>query len=457
MNENKLFQLTRWRLAGWYAGVMGVILSLCGVAVYEAIARANWVALDRELESVAGTLHDSIEPILQQPGRLEPDVEQLLPDICVVGEKCVSQIENPTRHTLGAIHQGDYYVRLLDSSGRPVALAGLQPVGLAATDKGDRVATAQLWQILQNRQGTRFHQISLSLHTEDNRPWGYLQVGRSLKELDDHLTALKFILLLGLPVAMIVVAGSSWWLAGLAMQPIYQSYGQIQQFTADAAHELRTPLAAIQATVESTLRMNQLSELEARDTLKTIERQNYRLSELVRDLLLLSRMDRQVLPVKYRPVCLNDLVSDVTEELSALAIAADLTLSIDIRTPEPLHVNGDEEQLYRLIFNLVVNAIQYTPAGGQVAVILDSSTQALIYIKDTGVGIALPEQTRIFDRFYRVNSDRSRHTGGSGLGLSIAKAIATAHNGSIDVQSELGKGSTFTIRLPLHRCVAKTA
>ena len=430
---------------------MGVILSLCGVAVYEAIARANWVALDRELESVAGTLHDSIEPILQQPGRLEPDVQQLLPDICVVGEKCVSQIENPTRHTLGAIHQGDYYVRLLDSSGRPVALAGLQPLGLAATDKSDRVSTAQLWQILQNRQGTRFHQISLSLHTEDNRPWGYLQVGRSLKELDDHLTALKFILLLGLPVAMIVVAGSSWWLAGLAMQPIYQSYGQIQQFTADAAHELRTPLAAIQATVESTLRMNQLSELEARDTLKTIERQNYRLSELVRDLLLISRMYRQVLPVKYRPVCLNDLVSDVAEELSALAIAADLTLSIDIRTPEPLHVNGDEEQLYRLIFNLVVNAIQYTPAGGQVAVILDSSTQqALIYIKDTGVGIALPEQTRIFDRFYRVNSDRSRHTGGSGLGLSIAKAIAIAHNGSIDVQSELGKGSTFTIRLPLH-------
>lgn len=450
MNENKLFQLTRWRLAGWYAGVMGVILSLCGVAVYEAIARANWVALDRELESVAGTLHDSIEPILQQPGRLEPDVQQLLPDICVVGEKCVSQIENPTRHTLGAIHQGDYYVRLLDSSGRPVALAGLQPLGLAATDKGDRISTAQLWQILQNRQGTRFHQISLSLHTEDNHPWGYLQVGRSLKELDDHLSALKFILLLGLPVAMIVVAGSSWWLAGLAMQPIYQSYGQIQQFTADAAHELRTPLAAIQATVESMLRMNQLSELEARDTLKTIERQNYRLSELVRDLLLLSRMDRQVLPVKYRPACLNDLVSDVTEELSALAIAADLTLSTDIRTPEPLHVNGDEEQLYRLIFNLVVNAIQYTPVGGQVAVILDSSTQALIYIKDTGVGIALPEQTRIFDRFYRVNSDRSRHTGGSGLGLSIAKAIATAHNGSIEVQSELGKGSTFTIRLPLH-------
>jgi signal transduction histidine kinase len=450
VNENKLFQLTRWRLAGWYAGVMGVILSLCGVAVYEAIARANWVALDRELESVAGTLHDSIEPILQQPGRLEPDVQQLLPDICVVGEKCVSQIENPTRHTLGAIHQGDYYVRLLDSSGRPVALAGLQPLGLAATDKGDRISTAQLWQILQNRQGTRFHQISLSLHTEDNHPWGYLQVGRSLKELDDHLSALKFILLLGLPVAMIVVAGSSWWLAGLAMQPIYQSYGQIQQFTADAAHELRTPLAAIQATVESMLRMNQLSELEARDTLKTIERQNYRLSELVRDLLLLSRMDRQVLPVKYRPACLNDLVSDVTEELSALAIAADLTLSTDIRTPEPLHVNGDEEQLYRLIFNLVVNAIQYTPVGGQVAVILDSSTQALIYIKDTGVGIALPEQTRIFDRFYRVNSDRSRHTGGSGLGLSIAKAIATAHNGSIEVQSELGKGSTFTIRLPLH-------
>ncbi|MBW4545334.1 MAG: ATP-binding protein [Symplocastrum torsivum CPER-KK1] len=111
---------------------------------------------------------------------------------------------------------------------------------------------------------------------------------------------------------------------------------------------------------------------------------------------------------------------------------------------------GDEEQFYRLISNLIINAIQYTPAEGQVTVVLDHSDhQALIQIQDTGIGIAPSEQTQIFDRFYRVNSDRSRHTGGSGLGLAIAKAIVQAHQGGLQVHSELGKGSTFTIRLPL--------
>lgn len=445
VNQNKLFQLTRWRLAGWYVGIMGLILSLCGFAVYRAIAHANWNALDRELESVAGTLHDSIEPTLKQPGRLEPITQKLLPDICLALNGCVTQLENTQRHAIGAIHQGDYYVRLLDRSGRLIAFAGLQPEGLYQTSK------RELWQIHKDRQGTRYHQISLSLHTQDNR-WGYIQVGRSLKDLDNQLAVLKFILLLGLPVAMILVGGSSWLLAGLAMQPIYQSYRQIQQFTADAAHELRTPLAAIQATVESSLRINKLSGKEARDTLITLERQNHRLSELVKDLLLLSRMDQQVSPIKLRLTCLNDLVSDVTEELAALAIASDVNLMADNgNVGEPLYVNGDEEQLYRLLCNLVINAIQYTPVGEEVMVTLESSDRtALIHIKDTGIGITAQQQKLIFNRFYRVNSDRSRNSGGSGLGLPIALAIATAHNGSIHVESKLGKGSTFTVKLPMH-------
>ncbi len=111
---------------------------------------------------------------------------------------------------------------------------------------------------------------------------------------------------------------------------------------------------------------------------------------------------------------------------------------------------GDEEQLYRLVSNLIINAIQYTLAGGKVAAILERSEHhALIKIQDTGIGIAAKEQKRIFARFYRVNSDRSRASGGSGLGLAIAQAIVQGHHGSLQVQSELGKGSTFIIRLPL--------
>jgi signal transduction histidine kinase len=248
---------------------------------------------------------------------------------------------------------------------------------------------------------------------------------------------------------MLLVAGAGWWLAGLAMQPVYRSYRQIQQFTSDAAHELRTPLAAIRATLESTLRIDRLSEAEARDTLRVIERQNHRLSVLVQDLLLLSRIDQLSSPIKYLPCCLNDLVSDLTEELASLALAAGVELIADIRAPKPLYITGDFEQLYRLVLNIVVNAIQHTPAGGRVTVILDSAAgHALIQVQDTGTGIAPSEQARIFDRFYRVNSDRSRHTGGAGLGLPIARAIATAHGGSIAVASVEGIGSQFTIELP---------
>lgn len=431
MQQNRLFSQTRWRLAIWYTVVMGFVLGLCGLGVYQAVVHAHLQTLDRELESVAGTLHDSIENTLKQPGRLESTAQQLLPE------------RRSNRHVLGALHQGDYYIRLLDRSRRIIALAGFQPEGLALTT-GEAT-----WETLKDSQGNRYHQISLPLHTQDNLDWGYMQMGRSLKDLDDYLANVKLILLLGLPIAMILVGGSSWWLSGLAMQPIYQSYEQIQQFTADAAHELRTPLAATQATVESALLGPHLSALETQDILRTINRQNQRLTQLVTDLLLLARMERQS-SARHQQRFLNDIVSDSVEELANLALAAGVKLTSDIRVHKPLNVVGDEEQLYRLVSNLIINAIQYTPTGGQVNVVLDRSDHhAVIEIQDTGIGIAPKEQTRIFDRFYRVSGDRSRGTGGSGLGLAIAQAIAQAHHGSLQVQSKLGKGSTFTIRLPL--------
>jgi len=431
MNQNKLFHLTRWQIAGWYAVVMGFVLGLCGLGLYQAIVHAHWQTLDRELESVAGTLHDSIENTLKQPGYLEPATQQFLPE------------QTNNKHILGAMHQGDYYIRLLDRSGQIIGFFGFQPQGLPLTLGKDT------WQTLKDTEGNRYHQISLRLHTQDNRPWGYMQMGRSLQDIDQYLANVKLILLLGLPIAMLLVGGSSWWLAGRAMQPIYQSYRQIQQFTADAAHELRTPLAATQAQVESALFMPSLPETEARDILRSIEHQNQRLTQLVADLLLLARMERQSMPVRHQLCCLNDIVNDLVEELETLALAAGVKLTADIRFSQPIKVTGNEEQLYRLISNLIVNAIQYTPKNGLISVILDrNDNHALIQVQDTGIGIAKSEQKRIFERFYRVSSDRSRQTGGSGLGLAIATAIAQAHKGSLQVQSELGKGSTFIIRLP---------
>jgi signal transduction histidine kinase len=268
--------------------------------------------------------------------------------------------------------------------------------------------------------------------------------------VDDRLGGLKLSLLLGLPVIVLLVGGSSWWLSKLVMRPIYQSYEQMQQFTADTAHELRTPLTTILATVESSLRSPALAEPDARDTLTTVERQAHRLFELVKDLLLLSRLEQNMLTAQFQPVCLNELIADLIEEFTALADAAQLKLTAAIGTDQSVIVKADVDQIYRLMTNLTANAMQYTPTGGKIMLKLDRTEHhALLQVQDTGIGIPPSEQRQIFSRFYRVAGDRSRQTGGSGLGLAIVQAIVQTHHGRLTVISEPGKGSTFTVILPL--------
>jgi signal transduction histidine kinase len=291
---------------------------------------------------------------------------------------------------------------------------------------------------------------TLLLHTENHQDWGYLQVGQSLQDYEDFLTRAKKVLAVGLPISLLLIGGASWWLAGLAMRPIYQSYQQMEQFSADVAHELRTPLATVQTTVESALLLSKLESKKALSVLRTVERQNRRLIQLVVDLLLLAGMDKRSTLLHRESCCLNDLIQDLVEELLSMAIASRVTLSCDLRVNNSLYVLGDCDRLYRLVYNLIVNAIQHTSADGKVTVILKrNNNYALIQVWDTGVGIAPQHQKHIFDRFYRVQSDRSRSTGGSGLGLAIAQAIARSHNASLTVKSELGKGSIFTVQLPL--------
>ena len=477
MNQNSLFKRTKLRLTCYYAGVMGVILSICGLGVYEAIAHAHWSTLNREIESVAGALHDSLETVLKQPGKLEPDVLRIIPDLCLIDSNksdifpliythypnnkinknnslthsnsefnCLPIIDQQGKkyHRLAPYHNNNYLIRLFNQSGKLVAFTGTHHRDLFPRYQGE------IWQSFTDQQGIRYRQYSLVLHTRTQQNWGILQLGRSLQDFEQYMNVVTLTLVMGLPLALILVGFASWKLAGIAMQPIYFSYQQIQQFTADAAHELRTPLAAIRATVESTIQLEPLTEKQAKETLKTVERQNYRLSKLVQDLLLLSRMDQETISPSEKICCLNDLISDAQEELAAMVLNAHLSLKIEIAEKEPIYILGNEEQLYRVIFNLVMNAIQYTPPGGQIILSLNSSHQyAIIQVKDTGIGIPLTEQSRIFDRFYRVHSDRSRKTGGSGLGLAIVKAIVKAHRGSIHLESQPGIGSTFTVRLPL--------
>lgn len=473
MNGHYLFRRSRIRLALWYAFVMGAILSLSGLGMYRAMVRVKWASLEREIESIAGTLHDSLEPMLPASEAPTTVLQQIFPDLCLAGQFCNPKPTLIPRHTIGIGDRDLYYLRLFDHHGQLLAFSPNQPPQLPQTFN-----SAQ-WQTFKSANGIRYHQFTITLHSvntphlaegsSSHPSWGYLQIGRTLKPYDSEVRQIQLILAVGLPIALGLVALSSWYLAGLAMQPIYQSYQQQQQFTANAAHELRSPLASLLATVEAILRLPPSHQQDVPSMLQRVERQGRRLSHLIADLLLLVSLEQNSSrtshgleatsspvssPKPFQPCCLNDLIADLTEELSELATASNIHLTSRVPNSE-IYVLGHESQLYRLVSNLIANAIQYTSAGGSVQVSLSRSDRtAVMAIEDTGIGISPTEQSRIFERFYRVNSDRSRQTGGTGLGLAIARAIAHRHQGHLKVNSELGRGSVFTICLPcIHRPV----
>jgi signal transduction histidine kinase len=441
MHQNRLFNRTRIQLTFTYGLVIGLITLFCGSAIHFVMIRAFARTADRELNILAGAVRDPLEAVLQQPEIVNPAAMNLLPGLCIVGKEC-SSVRSHSRITELTRKQG-YSLRLLSLKGRAIATLGVSRHQLI-----DKLPTTH-WETITDDRGERYHTHTLLLKTTDNRDWGYLQVAQSFHRLDDYMHSLHLILILGTPLAMLLISGSSWWLSGLAMRPIYQSYQQIQQFTVDAAHELRTPLAVTRIAVESALDV-ELIEPETRNNLEIAQRQVRHLSCLAEDLLWLSRLETKQLPLRLQLCCLNDLVSDLEEELAPLAIANEIDLRLEILVSQPIYVIGDNDRLYRAISNLINNAIHYTPIDGVVAIRLESSDRhATISVQDNGIGIDPEDLPHIFDRFYRVQTDRSRNTGGTGLGLAIARAIVEAHHGSIQVDSKLDLGSTFTVSLPI--------
>ncbi|HEY9808925.1 MAG TPA: two-component system sensor histidine kinase RppB [Halomicronema sp.] len=451
MNSHHLFRRSRIRLAFWYASVMGVILSLSGLGMYRSLVQSNWTALEREIESIAGTLHDSLEPMLPASGDTTSVLQQVFPELCLAEQPCNS---NPTlieRHTIGISDRSTYYIRLFDHRGKLLAFSPNQPASLPNS------LNRELWQTFRTAEGIRYQQFTTILHSANahqrfydrnfHPSWGYLQVGRTLAPFDAENKRILWILLVGFPLALFVVALSSWWLSGLAMKPIYQSYQRQQQFTADAAHELRSPLASLLATVEAVLRLPFSDSQNIYVMLNTVERQGRRLSYLVNDLLLLSNLEQNTFSQQFQLCCLNDLINDLSEEFLELAFASDIKLFNHVPV-DLIYVLGNEQQLYRAVSNLIANAIHYTPSGGCVDINLQSRDRfAVITVKDTGIGIASTELSRIFERFYRVDGARCRKTGGTGLGLAIVQAIIQAHRGTVTVTSEIGKGSQFSLLL----------
>jgi signal transduction histidine kinase len=441
MRESRLFNRTRIQLTGFYAIAIGSIALLSGYGIHSVMIRAFARTVDRELNTLSGAIHDTFESVLERPGIVNPVAFNLLPGLCIVGGKCSPNRVDSKINEL--IQQQGYCIRLLDLNGRSIA-----NLGAKIHTFPDTIPTMH-WKTITDNRGERYHIHTLRLKTIDRRDWGYVQVAQSFHRLDEYMNSLHLMLIFGIPLLMLLISGVSWWLSGLAMQPIYRSYQQIQQFTADAAHELRTPLSVARIAVDNAIDL-EIIESETRNNLEIVRRQVRHLSRLAEDLLWLSRLEAKQLPAQFQPCCLNDLVSDLEEELAPLALAASIDLQLEILVDRQIYINGDSDKLYRSIANLIQNAIQYTPPAGVVTIRLESSDRtAIITIQDNGIGIAPKDLPHIFDRFYRIQSDRSRSTGGTGLGLAIARAIIQTHHGNIQVHSQPTLGSTFTVRLPL--------
>jgi signal transduction histidine kinase len=433
MYNNLLFNYSRLKLAITYAGVMGTTLLICGYMAHIVMVQAFTRTVDRELEVFGKVFEDQLKTELKIPGELSITTQKSLPGICFKQQSCLP-IKSESE-LLGLLAEG-YYLRFLTPTGEAIAA-----IGNNSDEFPDNIYLNHSYDI-KNRDGELYHLHLMPLKINNNQLWGYLQVGRTVQRLNDYMNSLHWLLGLGIPSSMIIIGGAGWWLAGLAMQPIEKSYQQLQQFTADAAHELRTPITSLQTIVET----NSINP----ETQKALERQVQRLVTLTQDLLLLSRLEGGLQEAKLQQICLNDLVADVEEELMPIAIDAQVLLSSHIPDQSYFYIQGNESQIYRMLLNLVSNAIKYTPASGEVNIHLTTNDhQGVITIKDTGIGIPNSDLPHIFERFYRVNADRSRNTGGSGLGLAITLAIVQTHKGKLEVQSHVNKGSTFTVILPL--------
>ena len=225
-----------------------------------------------------------------------------------------------------------------------------------------------------------------------------------------------------------------------------QSFDHMRRFVADASHELRTPISIIRGEADVAL-STERSAADYKQTLAVVQDESRRLSRLVDDLLNLARADAGRVKMHVQEFYLNDLLAECCRAVHSLSAAR--RIALDSRSTDDVPIRGDEELVRRMVMNLIDNAIRYTPEGGKVTVALTTGEAgAAIRVSDTGMGIAPDVMPHIFDRFYRADKARSRQDGGFGLGLAIVKWIAELHNGSVEVTSSPGAGSTFTVTLP---------
>jgi heavy metal sensor kinase len=332
-----------------------------------------------------------------------------------------------------------------------------------------------------------------------------VQVASSLEEVEDFLNTLFIILIITVPSALMVASLGGQFLANKALSPVDQitqtarritsknlnqrikplkvkdeisrlietfnemisrldtSFGQIKQFSTDASHELKTPLTILKGEVEVALRKGR-SPQEYEQILRSNLEEVNRMSQIVDDLLFLAKADIGQVRLDKEEIRLTDILKEVAEQMRFLSHSKNIRIETS-NLDQEVHILGDALRIRELFINLIDNGIKYTERGGTITLRLSNHSSSRpnhpssgsgeellesvkVTVSDTGIGIAREDQERIFDRFYRVDKARSREHGGSGLGLSICKWIAEAHQGAIYVESEVGRGSSFIVKLP---------
>lgn len=425
-----MYQDLRSRLLLYYVIVMAAILGIFGSGVYVLFSQN----LDRQLNKRLLTLAQF--------------AAQSLPEVKENGQQHLD-----SQKTIAAwrdiFNRDQQSLEWFDEEGNLIGRKGLIELGNVLPETGTRD--------IQQEKTTaiaRTHTLSAIL-SQPNQPGttiGFVRASQSLEELEAAQDELKQILLIGSMLTLILIGLGGFWLTRKAIEPIEASFLQLKQFTADASHELRSPLTAIKASVD--LMRNHPERVHPKDVkkLEAIAGATLQMNEMLGDLLFLARADADAeLPVQQRkltPILLNQVLQNCFVLLEPLANDKKIVFQHKFR--DEIKVLGDLAQLSRLFSNLLENALQYTPEEGRVSLDLYRQNRfAIISVRDTGIGIAPDQLSKVFDRFWRANKARSRREGGTGLGLAISEAIAKRHGGKISVTSELNIGTCFLVRIPL--------
>ena len=431
--------------------------------------------------------------------RLIKEIDQFLLDETKEMEKVLSQEPQETNFLMRfedevmARKYYPFFFQILDPKGEPLYISeGFREIGYELQDRvliNARNRKETLEEINSDGGRIAFRIISTPVY-RDGRLIEIIQLGTQLHYVKRNLSHFRDNILIALPIILVFGTLGGWVLARRSLSPIgyiavkaqsitsqnlserltvrgtgdemdnlirtinamiarlESSFKRMAEFTADASHELKTPLCAMRGEAEVLLLKERKAE-EYQEGLAHFIEQFDHLNQMINDLILLSKLDTTEVALKMAPLRLDLLIKDLCNFFQVLAEQKNIAL--EIGTLEEVTVIGDKIRLQQLFTNLIDNAIKYTTQGAIRVTAKKNEDAVAVKIVDTGMGIPEEEREKIFKRFYRMDKSRSRETGGVGLGLSIAEWVVHAHHGRIEVDSEINRGSTFTVYLPLQR------